>query len=115
MHLPVPVPSHDFLLSFYGVCVLYVYDLAILILPAPAYIANLFSEPTHTIPSMSLGSSVKKDLGKSDVIVKNPSKLDIYTTFLAVYSPMCECLTLLVSHVCGLRDRPNDSFGNPKG
>jgi len=52
-HLPVPMPSHDLLLSLYGVCALYVHDLIILILFAPAYIANPISVPTHTIPSKS--------------------------------------------------------------
>jgi len=49
-HLPVPVPSHDLLLSLYGVYALYVHDLTILILSALAYIANPTSEPTHTTP-----------------------------------------------------------------
>jgi len=50
MHLPVPVPSHDLILSLYGVCASYVHDLTILILSAPAYIANPISEPTYTTP-----------------------------------------------------------------
>jgi len=47
-HLPVPAPSHDLLLSLYGVYASYVYDLTMLILFAPACIANPTSEPTHT-------------------------------------------------------------------
>jgi len=49
-HLPVPVPSHDFLLLLYGVCASCVHDLIILILLAPAYTANLISKPTCTTP-----------------------------------------------------------------
>jgi len=36
MHLPVPVPSHDLLLSSYEVCASCVNDLVNLILSAPA-------------------------------------------------------------------------------
>ena len=49
MHLSVPVPSCD-LLSSYEVCASCVNDLIILILSAPACIANPVSEPTHTTP-----------------------------------------------------------------
>jgi len=58
MHLPVPVPSCDFLLSLYGVCASCVHDLIILTLLAPACIANPTSEPTHTTPSKSQASLV---------------------------------------------------------
>ena len=50
MHLPVPVPSHDLLLSSYEVYASCVNDLVILILSAPAYIANPTSVPTCTTP-----------------------------------------------------------------
>jgi len=55
MQLPVPVPSHDLLLllSSYEVCASHGNDLIILILSAPAYIANLISGPTHTTPLKS--------------------------------------------------------------
>jgi len=53
MHLPVPVPSRDLLLSSYEVCASCVNDLVILILSAPAYTANPTSEPTHTTPFKS--------------------------------------------------------------
>jgi len=56
MHVPVPVPSCDLLLLSYEVCALCVNDLIILILFAPAYIANPISEPTHTTPLKSLAS-----------------------------------------------------------
>jgi len=57
----------------------------------PAVIIFHMGWPNSPIPIISwFGQGkwclVKKDLGKSDVIVKKPSKLDIYTTFLAVYS-----------------------------
>jgi len=44
--LPVPVPSHDLLLSSYEVCVPHENDLVVLILSAPAYTANPISGPT---------------------------------------------------------------------
>jgi len=56
MHLPVPVLSCDLLLSSYEVCASCVNALIILVLSAPAYIANPISELTHTAPLKSLAS-----------------------------------------------------------
>ena len=44
-----PCPT-DSVSNVYGVCASYVHDLIILILSAPACIANPISEPTHTTP-----------------------------------------------------------------
>ena len=51
--LPVPVPSHDLLLSSYEVCASHENVLIILILSAPAYTANPIFGPTHTTPLKS--------------------------------------------------------------